>query len=96
MLYNEVLTCFPALFVEFLSLLVHVNFQVVVSSEQPRSVSKSPSVFVSAVLPHSDSRGGGSSVCGGPTPHLVMNQQLPSSRTGPQGPSTKITKVRLQ
>lgn len=66
------------------------------STEQLRSVSKSPSVFVSAVLPHSDSRGSGSSVCGGPTPHLVMNQQPPASRTGPQGPNTKLTKVRLE
>jgi len=96
LLYNELLTCFLILFVQFHHLLVHINFQVVVSSEQPPSVSKSPSVFVSAVLPHSDSRGGVSSVRGGPTPHLVMNQQPPSSRTGPQGPSTKITKVRLQ
>jgi hypothetical protein len=72
------------------------NFQVVVSTEQLRSVSKSPSVFVSTVLSHSDSRGGGSSVCGGPTPHLVMNQQSPASRTGPQGPITKPSKVRLE
>ena len=86
----------PDSFCRVSSFIVHVNFQVVVSSEQLRSVSKSPSVFVSAVLPHSDSRGGGSSVCGGPTPHLVMNQQPPSSRTGPQGPSTKLAKVRLQ
>jgi hypothetical protein len=71
------------------------NFQVVVSTEQLRSVSKSPSVFVSTVLPHSDGRGGGSSVCSGPTPHLVMNQQSSASRSGPQGPITKPPKVRV-
>ena len=64
-----------------------------VSTEQHRNVSNSPSVFVSAVLPHSD-RGGGGSVCGAPPSHLVMNQQPPSSRSGPQSTNAKLTKVK--
>ncbi|KAJ9589596.1 hypothetical protein L9F63_017181, partial [Diploptera punctata] len=66
--------------------------QVVVSTEQLRSVTNSPSLFVSAVLPHSE-RGSGPPVCAAPTSHLVMNQQPPSSRSGPQSTNTKLTKV---
>jgi hypothetical protein len=66
--------------------------QVVVSTEQLRNVSNSPSVYVSAVLPHAD-RGGGGPVCGAPPSHLVMNQQPPSSRSGPQGTNAKLSKV---
>lgn len=53
-----------------------IFFQVVVSTES-RSVTKSPSVYVSTVPENR-----------GPTPHLVMNQQ-----PRPTAPTAKITKA---